>query len=142
MKKLALLFSLVAVLGEAGQRRFVPLFIHDVRFVAEIALTMDQQVKGLMFRRSIPRNYGMLFVYSDEDIRSFWMKNTWIRLDLVFLNRNRQVVDMFVDIPPCVSNPCPSYTSKIPAQYVLEIRGELSRELKLKVGDTLFFSID
>jgi len=142
MKKLALLLSLVAMLGEAGQRRFVPLFIHDVRFVAEIALTMDQQVKGLMFRRSIPRNYGMLFVYSDEDIRSFWMKNTWIRLDLVFLNRNRQVVDMFVDVPPCVSDPCPSYTSKIPAQYVLEIRGDLSRELKLKVGDTLFFSID
>jgi hypothetical protein len=142
MKKLALLLSLVAGLGEAGQRRFVPLFIHDVRFVAEIALTMDQQTRGLMFRRSIPRNYGMLFVYSDEDIRSFWMKNTWIRLDLIFLNRNRQVVDMFIDVPPCVSDPCPSYASKVPAQYVLEIRGDLSRELKLKVGDTLFFSID
>lgn len=142
MKKLALLLSLVAGLGEAGQSRFVPLFIHDCRFTAEIALTMDQQTRGLMFRRSIPRNYGMLFVYGEEDIRSFWMKNTWIRLDLIFLNRDRQVVEMFVNVPPCASDPCPSYMSKIPAQYVLEIRGNLSRELKLKVGDTLFFSID
>lgn len=142
MKILALALTLVPLLAGTAQRRFVPLYIHDTRFVAEIAETADQQVKGLMFRRSIPRNYGMLFVYTEEEIRSFWMKNTWIRLDLVFLNRNRQVVDITANVPPCTADPCPSYESKVPAQYVLEIRGDLSRELKLKIGDTLFFAID
>ena len=142
MRRLALALTQVPLLAGTVERRFVPLYIHDTRFVAEIAETMDQQVRGLMFRRSIPRNYGMLFIYSEEEIRGFWMKNTWIRLDLIFLNRNRQVVDMFASVPPCTADPCPSYVSKVPAQYVLEIRGDLSRELKLKVGDTLFFSID
>lgn len=142
MKILTLALTLIPLLSGTAQRRFAPLFIHETRFVAEIAETMDQQVRGLMFRRSIPRDYGMLFVYSEEEIRSFWMKNTWIRLDLIFLNRNRQVVDMFANVPPCAADPCPSYESKVPAQYVLEIRGDLSRELKLKVGDTLFFAID
>jgi uncharacterized membrane protein (UPF0127 family) len=142
MKILALALTLVPLLAGTAQKRFVPLYIHDTRFVAEIAETMDQQVKGLMFRRSIPRTYGMLFIYQEEDIRGFWMKNTWIPLDLIFLNRNRQVVDMFVNVPPCSADPCPSYVSKVPAQYVLEIRGDLSRELKLKEGDTIFFSID
>jgi uncharacterized protein len=142
MKILALALTLVPLLAGSAQKRFVPLFIHDTRFVAEIAETMDQQVKGLMYRRSIPRTYGMLFIYPEEDIRGFWMKNTWIPLDLIFLNRNRQVVDMFVNVPPCGADPCPSYVSKVPAQYVLEIRGDLSRELKLKEGDTIFFSID
>jgi len=142
MKILALALTLVPLLAGSAQKRFVPLYIHDTRFVAEIAETMEQQVKGLMYRRSIPRTYGMLFIYPEEDIRGFWMKNTWIPLDLIFLNRNRQVVDMFVNVPPCGADPCPSYVSKVPAQYVLEIRGDLSRELKLKEGDTIFFSID
>jgi uncharacterized membrane protein (UPF0127 family) len=70
------------------------------------------------------------------------MKNTLIPLDIIFLNRERQIVDMFVSVPPCCGDPCPSYTSMFPARYVLEINGGLAKKLKLKIGDKIFLPVD
>ena len=86
--------------------------------MAEIADTPEQHAMGLMYPPASPKSdYGMLFIFADEDIRSFWMKNTLIPLDMIFLNRDRQVVDMFMRVPPCRGDPCPSYASEVPAQY-------------------------
>ena len=141
MKKIFfLLIAFVSLL--AGGNRFVTIYIQDKPFLAEIADTPEKHSKGLMFRRSIKDDYGMLFVFNGEDYRSFWMKNTLISLDIIFLNQGQQIVDMVTSVPPCCSDPCPSYDSKFPARYVLEINGGLAKKLKLKIGDKIFLPID
>jgi uncharacterized membrane protein (UPF0127 family) len=141
MKKL--LISLLACSGILGAGdRFVTVYIHDALFQAEIADTPEKQARGLMFRRCLKEGYGMLFVFPDDEVRSFWMKNTLIPLDMIFLNSDRQVVDLYRSVPPCRADPCPSYTSALPARYVLEIAGGLAQKLKLEIGDKIFLAID
>jgi uncharacterized membrane protein (UPF0127 family) len=141
MKKIFfLVIALVSLL--VGENRFVTIYIQDKPFLAEIAATPEKQSKGLMFRQKINDDYGMLFIFTEEDTRSFWMKNTLIALDIIYLNRAQQIVDMYVSVPPCCGDPCPSYTSKLPAQYVLEINGGLAKKLKLEIGDKIFLPVD
>ncbi len=132
-----LLFSGFAV----ADTKFVSLFIGDQEFNVEIADTFEKQILGLMYRESIPDNFGMLFVHDGEDTRSMWMKNTLIHLDLIFLDKDRQVVDMYINVPPCKNDPCPSYYSRKIAKYVLELRGNRSKELNLKIGDRILFML-
>jgi len=134
-----LLVSLAGLL--AGADRFVTIYIQDKPFLAEIADTPEKHSRGLMFRQKIKDNYAMLFVFKEEDYRSFWMKNTRISLDILFLNRERQIVDMALSVPPCTGDPCPGYDSKLPARYVLEINGGLAKKMKLKIGDKIFLPI-
>jgi uncharacterized membrane protein (UPF0127 family) len=141
MKKL-----LIAILAFAGfmaaENRFITVFIQDKPFRTEIADTPEKQIRGLMFRSRINADFGMLFVFAEEETRSFWMKNTLVPLDIIYLNNDRQIVDMYCDVPPCRSDPCPSYTSALPARFVLEVRGGTAKKLNLKVGDKIFIPID
>lgn len=61
-------------------------------FEVELAITTEEITKGLMFRKELPQNKGMLFIFAKEGIRSFWMKNTLIPLDIIWLNKNKEVV--------------------------------------------------
>lgn len=141
MKKL--LIFLMAFAGLMGaENRFITIFIQDKPFFTEIADTPEKHARGLMFRTHIRADYGMLFVFAEEDIRSFWMKNTLIPLDMIFLNNEKQVVDLFCSVPPCRGDPCPGYTSALPARYVLEIAGGTAKKLKLKIGDKIFIPVD
>jgi uncharacterized membrane protein (UPF0127 family) len=110
--------------------------------VVEVSDTPEKQVKGLMFRENIPANYGMLFVFPSEETRSFWMKNCRIHLDIIYLNNRKQIIDMHINVPPCTSDPCPSYISKKKARYVLELKGNRAKELGLKEGDSVFFVLN
>jgi uncharacterized membrane protein (UPF0127 family) len=141
MKRLFFLLLVIAGLLNA-EDRFATIYVQDRPFRVEIADTPEKQAKGLMFRRCLKEGYGMLFVFPEEEIRSFWMKNTLISLDMIFLNGEKQVVDVYRDVPPCQADPCPSYTSALPARFVLEIAGGLAAKLKLKIGDKIFVAID
>jgi uncharacterized membrane protein (UPF0127 family) len=79
MKKSLFLLIACAVLLFADSR-FVTIYVQNKPFRAEIADTPEKQIRGLMFRRCIKDDYGMLFIFSEEDIRSFWMKNTLLSL--------------------------------------------------------------
>jgi uncharacterized membrane protein (UPF0127 family) len=124
------------------EARFIPLYIGSEKFNVEVADTVEKQIRGLMFRESIPPDFGMLFVHEYEDTRSIWMKNTLVHLDIIYLDKHKRVVDMYVNVPPCKGDPCTSYLSRKPAQYVLELKGNRARELDLKHGDTIFFILD
>src|SRR5918998_1318617 len=88
----------------------------------EIADDTPEQERGLMFRKSLGPNSGMLFVYDDLAHRSFWMKNTYIPLDMIFLDNDLKIIDIKKDVQPCLQeDPCPSYPSAGPAKYVLEV---------------------
>lgn len=109
------------------------------RFLVEIADDDASRSQGLMFRDELARNRGMLFIFPDQRLRAFWMRNTRIPLDIIYLDRDLKVVSISANTPPCraASNRCPSYPSAGPAQYVLEINAGLAAELGLEPGDRI-----
>lgn len=122
--------------------RFTTVYVQDRPFRVEIADTPEKHALGLMHRPCLKEGYGMLFVFTDEEVRSFWMKNTLVALDMIFINGDRLVVDIVHSAPPCRADPCPSFTSAYPARFVLELAGGTAETLRLKVGDKIFIAID
>lgn len=111
--------------------------IPQPQFYIEIARTPAQREKGLMFRESLPENNGMLFAFDDEAPRNFWMKNTLIPLDMIFMDKNGEVVSIQANVPPCneqVTKTCPNYPSLAPARYVLEINAGLAQSHHIQPG--------
>lgn len=107
----------------------------DTTYNIQIANTQAARTRGLMNVPHMDNNQGMLFVFEDEQPRSFWMKNTLIPLDLIFLNKNFEVVEIKENFEPCLTTECPSYTSQNPSSYVLELNaGEVSSQ-KINVGN-------
>jgi uncharacterized protein len=104
----------------------------------EVARTSEQQSTGLMYRTSLAANRGMLFVFSPARPVSFWMKNTLIPLDMVFMS-NGVVKYIGASIQPCQVKSCPGYgpQSQISIDNVIELRSGRAAELKIKVGDRL-----
>lgn len=105
----------------------------------EIADEIQEQVKGLMFRQNLDWNNGMLFVYENEQKRSFWMKNTLIPLDMLFIDKDFRIIDIKENVQPCMKEPCPNYTSKIPAKYVLEVNAGFVMKNNIKIEDSVIW---
>lgn len=112
------------------------------RFSVEIADTSEKQALGLMFRDSMPTDHGMLFIFPREAPRSFWMKNTRIPLDIMYFNEDLELVSISADTPPCRTRYCPSYPSKLPAKFVLELNAGTAAELGVELGDRLVVDLD
>lgn len=93
-----------------------------------LALESDQQRRGLMFVRNMPKDTGMLFVYENSDIRSMWMKNTYIPLDLVFARTDGTVASIIHDTQPLSLTPLASVE---PVTYVLELNAGTARRLNI-----------
>ena len=104
----------------------------------EVARTPDEQSTGLMYRTNLAADRGMLFVFAPARPVGFWMKNTLIPLDMVFVS-NGVVKYISKQVPPCKADPCPSYgpESKTAIDGVIELRSGRATELRLKVGDRL-----
>jgi uncharacterized protein len=107
------------------------------RFSIEIAESEAARNQGLMHRTEMATDHGMLFVFQDDAPRAFWMKNTKIPLDMLFFDADRKLVSVQHDVPPCVADPCPGYSSGAPARYVLELNGGRARKLGVQSGDEL-----
>lgn len=108
-----------------------------VKIRAEFAKTPEEWQKGLMNRPSLPKNSGMLFIFPDETNRSFWMKNTLIPLDIIFVSSTGRVNEITTLTPCQETEICQSYNSKTPAQYVLEINANAAGKWKIMEGDIL-----
>ena len=93
---------------------------------------------GLMYRNSMPENQAMLFVFPDEQRRSFYMKNTEIPLDIIYLNSKKEIVSIQKNAKPFDETSLPSETV---SQYVLEVNAGLSDKWKLENGDRIEFTI-
>jgi uncharacterized protein len=104
----------------------------------EVARTSEEQATGLMYRTDLAKNRGMLFVFNPPRPVQFWMKNTLIPLDMLFMS-NGVVQYIGNNIPPCKVAKCPSYgpEQNVPIDGVIELRGGRAAELKIKVGDLL-----
>ena len=110
-----------------------------VVYSLELARTPAEQAQGLMFRESLPEKTGMLFLFPDRDTHHFWMKNTMIPLDMIWLDGAGKVIFVSADTPPCRADPCPSYGPKVPATSVLEIAGGKAIKEKIVIGSVLRF---
>lgn len=110
-----------------------------VPFTVEVAETQEQQMTGLMYREHLPKGHGMYFIFGEEVWRSFWMKNTLIPLDMIFIDSDGVIVHIVKNAQPCQRERCLTYPSKVPAKYVLEIGGGESTALGIDVGDTVEF---
>ena len=87
----------------------------------EIADTEELRSLGLMYREDIPQDYGMLFIFPTPGIRSFWMKNTYIPLDIAFIDSEERIIDILT-MEPCINDPCPTYMIYKPFKYALEVK--------------------
>ena len=113
----------------------IKVLFHDgFAITAQTAQTYEEHEKGLMFRKSLAFDAGMLFVFEREENRVFWMKNTLIPLDIVWLDTEGKIVFMRENALPCREEPCESYSSEKPAMHVLEVNGNLTSKWGVKEG--------
>ena len=110
-------------------------------FFVELEKTTAEHERGLMNREELDKNKGMLFVFDKEGIYPFWMKNTFIPLDMVWIDTNGKVVFIAQNVQPCKSLICPTVSPNAKAKYVLEVNAGVSQEISLKVGDELKIDI-
>ncbi|MEW5996384.1 MAG: DUF192 domain-containing protein [Candidatus Micrarchaeota archaeon] len=101
----------ITIINSAGQ---------EIKIYVEIADEWPEMERGLMYRESLPEDEGMLFVFPQSGNYPFWMKNTLIPLDAIYISENGTIVDM-LQMEPCISDPCPNYTPDADALYVLEV---------------------
>jgi len=106
---------------------------------AEVVRTPEAQARGLMGRHHLAADRGMLFLFPDEQPRTFWMKNCFIALDMLFADRDGRVVYIEHDAPPCPSVvlQCPTYPSEAPAATVLELPAGTATAHHLDVGSRI-----
>lgn len=113
--------------------------IRGTCFEAEVAVTAAERARGLMHRTSLAPERGMLFVFPEEGVHRFWMKNTLIELDIVFIGANGRIVSIAARARPCRKDPCDRYAPEGSAAYALEIAGGLAAKHGFAKGDTVLF---
>jgi hypothetical protein len=133
---LALLFLALALLCRVGPVLATPLIIHAggsaYKFEVELATTPSEREQGLMFRKSMAPNAGMLFLYPGEQQVAFWMKNTLIPLDMLFLKADGSIARIAPNAVPLDETPIPSNAE---VKAVLEVNGGTAAALGIKEGD-------
>jgi uncharacterized membrane protein (UPF0127 family) len=102
----------------------------------ETVRTQSQRQLGLMYRRHLAHDAGMLFFFDSESKQAFTMKNTYIPLDIIFIGRDRRIVGWVENAAPLTDGP---YGVERPSQYVLEVNGFFCRQHTIAVGDTVLF---
>lgn len=131
----SLVVSSACTVDESKQEQESKVCFNNGCITVEIADTNQERANGLMYRETLDKNRGMLFVFEQESIHPFWMKNTLIPLDIVWINSSRDVVYINRDTPPCKAEPCPLVNPGVKALYVLEVNGGVADRLNLSVGE-------
>ena len=108
----------------------------EIAFQVEIADTPAKRERGLQYRKDLAHDGGMIFLFPAESTQSFWMKNTPIPLDMIFINRERRIVGIVEETLPFSLD---SRSVGAPSQYVLEINGGLSKRYGIRAGDSVRF---
>ena len=108
---------------------------HSVSYIVEIADTAEKAERGLMYRKSMPQNQGMLFVFPYPSIIKMWMKNTYIPLDMIFFNAGGEVICLFENAVPL--DEINIISCPYPASKVLELNAGEIKSRNIQLGDRL-----
>lgn len=113
------------------------------KIMAEVADTTEKRARGLMFRESLAEDRGMLFTFPEPQQWTFWMKNTRIALDIIWMDGNKKIVHVERNVPACnrTDEGCPQYQPNNDALYVLEVAAGVADALKLQRGTKLQFQV-
>lgn len=139
---LVLIVLTVLSLVKCKEEKITKVCFENHCFNIELASTVEEQKRGLTFRENLDLDKGMLFVFKKEAKHSFWMKNTLIPLDIIWINKNKEVVFISQDAQPCEKDPCPSIMPNKEAKYVLEINAGISKNIGLDIGDKISFEYE
>ena len=105
----------------------------------EVAANDELRAQGLMYRDHMADDRGMIFLFPQSGEYAFWMKNTIIPLDMIWIDDAKKVVHVAHDVPPCQADPCPSYPPGANARYVLEVAAGVAAKHHVSDGDVLKF---
>jgi hypothetical protein len=134
---LVLIFT--ALLFQELKKEKIIVRFGDYSFQVEVAQNSWQRAKGLMFRKEIKENQGMLFIFPKSGLYNFWMKNVRFPLDLIWIDQEKKIVDLKFQQKPCLSGPCLIIKPQALAQYVLELKGGVANKTGMTIGSQLEF---
>lgn len=145
MKRILIIFLLIFLISctEDFDKKVNEIYIDNdknlIKINVEVADDNEERIKGLMFREKLDENSGMLFVFENEEHQTFWMKNTLIPLDIIFIDRNFKIVDIKSAVP-CKEEPCILYKSSRPVKYVLEVKDNFTAKKGINIGDKIILN--
>ncbi len=128
---------LLATVASTFRLKGREIILKDKVITVEIADTHSKQTKGLMYRKYLGENQGMLFTFDKAEKYPFWMHNTLIPLDIIWIDSALNIVDIKENAQPCPALPCDTYYPKVKAKYVLELNGGWVQENNVRIGDSI-----
>ena len=140
MRYLLIFLTLFACTACMAKSPYVTL--KNERFIVELADTSEKQALGLMFRDQMADDHGMLFLFPGEGMRSFWMKNTRIPLDIFYFDQELKLVSVSENDSPAGLSVAPVIRVQDRLKYVLELNAGKAAELGVKTGDILELHLD
>jgi uncharacterized membrane protein (UPF0127 family) len=133
-----LLVVWVAQSGCSNNLEMIEVIIGEAVLQVEVAVTAEEQARGLMFRKEMPENHGMLFPYGSDRRLSFWMKDTLIPLSIAYIASDGTIKEIY-DMKP---GSLREVSSRLSVRYALEVNQGLFDRLGIGVGDTVEFPAD
>ena len=130
-------FFLVSFYTFSNEKIDVSVYNKNITFNVEVAKTMEERRIGLMYRKKLLNNEGMLFIFPREKIIQLWMKNTYIPLDVIFISENKVIVDLKKNMEKLSET---IVVSKVKSRYALEFNAGLINKLDIEIGDKVLFN--
>lgn len=142
MKKYSLIVIFITALlifnYSYASKNIKRIYINKIYIDAELAISDEEKVRGLMFRKNLKANQGMLFIFDNLDLYSIWMKNMNFAIDIIWISEDKMIVDIIKYAQPCKKN-CPSLMPKDRAMYVLEVVSGFTEKNNIEIGDKVKF---
>ena len=130
-------FFLISFYIFSNEKIEVIIYNKNITFNVEVAKTIEERRNGLMYRKKLLNNEGMLFIFPSEKIIKLWMKNTYIPLDVIFISENKVIVDIKKNMEKLTET---IVKSKVKSRYALEFNAGLINKLDIKIGDKVLFN--
>ena len=130
-------FFLVSFYTFSNEKIEVSIYNKNITFNVEVAKTIEERRTGLMYRKKLLNNEGMLFIFPREKIIQLWMKNTYIPLDVIFISENKVIVDIKKNMEKLSET---IVKSKVKSRYALEFNAGLINKLDIEIGDKVLFN--
>tara|TARA_A200000113_G_scaffold124664_1_gene112241 strand:+ start:228 stop:656 length:429 start_codon:yes stop_codon:yes gene_type:complete len=130
-------FFLVSFYTFSNENINVSIYNKNITFNVEVAKTIEERRIGLMYRKKLLNNEGMLFIFPREKIIQLWMKNTYIPLDVIFISENKVIVDIKKNMEKLSET---IVKSKVKSRYALEFNAGLINKLDIEIGDKVLFN--
>ena len=130
-------FFLISFYTFSNEKIDVSIYNKNITFNVEVAKTIEERRIGLMYRKKLSNNEGMLFIFPREKIIQLWMKNTYIPLDVIFISENKVIVDIKKNMEKLSET---IVKSKVKSRYALEFNAGLINKLNIEIGDKVLFN--